>query len=261
MQGHLRDPKGKVVAYARALQHWEEQNNPPARGEPRLLVRSVLELREEVRWYLSFTNEEVFRGVALPKEEEEESPQTPGATSFPKTPCVPEPVPERRAHKFAGWEKVLHPSQPVVATGDISQLTRTPRLKVGANQISQMIPIKPPVSPLRIPTLPQPSPSMQALALVQLLTPPHGFSGVTACLHAPERVEVELEAPVGVVPMGLLATPGIANMSSSRIVKDELTGVTYMDTVTTSIGRVTISGPGLEALSTSPTIEDITDSQ
>ena len=43
-------PREKVVAYARALQHWAEQNIPPATGEPHLLVRSVLELREEVRW-------------------------------------------------------------------------------------------------------------------------------------------------------------------------------------------------------------------
>ena len=61
--------------------------------------------------------------------------------------------------------------------------------------------------------------------------------------------------------IGLLATPGISSMSMSRIVKDEIMGITYMDTVTTSIGRVTISGPGLEASPTGPTIEDITDCQ
>ena len=27
-------PREKVVAYARALQHWVEQNNPPAGGGP-----------------------------------------------------------------------------------------------------------------------------------------------------------------------------------------------------------------------------------
>ena len=42
-------PREKVVVYARALQHWAEQNNLPAKGDPHLLVRSVLELREEVR--------------------------------------------------------------------------------------------------------------------------------------------------------------------------------------------------------------------
>ena len=46
----------KVVAYARTLQHWAEQNNLPARGEQQLLAESVLELREEVKWYLSITN-------------------------------------------------------------------------------------------------------------------------------------------------------------------------------------------------------------
>ena len=53
-------PREKVVVYARALQHWAEQNNPPAGGEPHLLAKSILELREEVKWYLSFTDEEVF---------------------------------------------------------------------------------------------------------------------------------------------------------------------------------------------------------
>ena len=72
---------------------------------------------------------------------------------------------------------------------------------------------------------------------------------------------MDLELPVGLMPMELVAAPGIASMTSSHIVKDELTGVTYMDTVTTSIGKVTISGLGLEAFPTGPTIEDITDSQ
>ena len=63
------------------------------------------------------------------------------------------------------------------------------------------------------------------------------------------------------MPIGLLVTPGISSVSSSCVVKDELTGITYMDTITTSIARVTISGPGLEAFPTGPTIEDITDHQ
>ena len=82
-----------------------------------------------------------------------------------------------------------------------------------------------------------------------------------ACLHTPELVEVDLKAPVGIMPIRLLATPGISSVSSSHIVKYEIMGITYMDTITTSIGRVTISGPGLEAFPTSPTIEDITDCQ
>ena len=121
--------------------------------------------------------------------------------------------------------------------------------------------MRPLVSPPKTPTQLQPSSSTHALALVQLLTPPCGFAGVTTCLHVPELVEVDLELTVGILPVELVAATGIASMSSSHIVKDEFTGVTYMDTVTTSIGRVAISGLGLEAFPTSPTIEDIMDSQ
>ena len=126
-------PRKKVVAYARALQHWAEQNNLPARGEPHLLAKSVLELREEVKWYLSFTDKEVFQGVALPKKEEKESPETLAAVGIPKVPPVPEPSQEERAPKFLGWDKVLHPSQPVLATGEIPQPTKTLRPKVGSS--------------------------------------------------------------------------------------------------------------------------------
>ena len=35
-----------------------------------------MELREEVKWYLSFTDEELFQGVALPEKEEDEGPKT-----------------------------------------------------------------------------------------------------------------------------------------------------------------------------------------
>ena len=75
----------------------------------------------------------------------------------------------------------------------------------------------------------------------------------------PELVEVVLEAPMGTMLIGLVVTPGISSMSASCIVRDEVTGVTYMDTITTSIGRVALSGPDMEASSTGPTIEDVTD--
>ena len=55
-------PREKVVAYARALQYWAEQNDLPTGGGPCLSVKGVLELREEVKWYLTFTDEEVFWG-------------------------------------------------------------------------------------------------------------------------------------------------------------------------------------------------------
>ena len=53
-------PREKVLVYDRALQYWAEQNDLPTGGEPCSLVKSVLELREELKWYVTFTNEEVF---------------------------------------------------------------------------------------------------------------------------------------------------------------------------------------------------------
>ena len=142
-------PQEKVVAYARALQHWVEETNPPAGDGPCLLAESVMELREEMKWYLSFSNE-VFWGVALPKKEEDQSPKTLSA-DIPEAPCVPESTMERRGLKFLGWEKVLHPSQPVVAAEEIPQPSKSSRPKVGPIQLPQTIPAKPPTSPPKTP--------------------------------------------------------------------------------------------------------------
>ena len=87
-------PREKVVAYARALQYWVEQNDPPTGGEPCLLAKGILELREEVKWYLTFTDEEVFHGVAVLEVYEEKSLTTPSPANIPKTPPVPEPQPK-----------------------------------------------------------------------------------------------------------------------------------------------------------------------
>ena len=81
-------PREKVVAYARALQHFSKQNNLPKRNEWHLLAESILELRKEVKFYLSFTDEEVFRGVPLPKEEEN-SPMVPATADITTTADIP----------------------------------------------------------------------------------------------------------------------------------------------------------------------------
>ena len=77
----------------------------------------------------------------------------------------------------------------------------------------------------------------------------------------PELIEVDLEAPMGIMPIGLVVTPGISSVSTSCIVRDEVTGITYVDTITTSVGRVALSGPDLETSSTGPTIEDVTNQE
>ena len=62
--------------------------------------------------------------------------------------------------------------------------------------------------------------------------------------------------PVGSMSIGLVSTPGISSVSSSRVVKDDMMGLVYMDTVTTSVGRVILGRSGSNE---GPIIEDITD--
>ena len=55
----------KMVAYAQALQFWLEKADPPTGGKPHLLAGSMVGLREEMKCYVSFSDEDVFNGVAL----------------------------------------------------------------------------------------------------------------------------------------------------------------------------------------------------
>ena len=69
-------------------------------------------------------------------------------------------------------------------------------------------------------------------------------------------MEVGWEMPMGTMSIGLVMTPGISSVSSSHVVKDNTMGLVYMDTMTTSVGRVIL---GRSDLNEGPIIEDITD--
>ena len=165
-------PREKVVAYARALQYWAEQNDLPTGGESHLLAESVLELREEVKWYLTFTDEEVFWGVAIPEADEEKSSTTPSPTDVPKTPPVQGPQPKERTTKFIAWDQMLHTSQPVVAAGEIPWPTWISRLRGRSHLLSRMTPVRSPIHLPKVPSPPEPSPLAKALALVRPPTTP-----------------------------------------------------------------------------------------
>ena len=79
------------------------------------------------------------------------------------------------------------------------------------------------------------------------------------CLRRDQSLEGVHEVPSGPLMVGAMSAPGVATMSTSCIVKDEVTGVSYMDTVTTSFWRVTLSGPEQETSAQGPKIQDITD--
>ena len=70
-----------MVAYAQALQFGAEKANLPTQGQPHLLVWSILELREAMECYISFPDNAIFGGMALP----EESPTTQLEKTIPKS--------------------------------------------------------------------------------------------------------------------------------------------------------------------------------
>ena len=68
-----------------------------------------------------------------------------------------------------------------------------------------------------------------------------------------------MRCPQDPLMVGVMLAPGVVTMSTSNIVKDKVTGITYMDTVTTSVGRVVLSSPEQETPAQGLMIEDITD--
>ena len=99
---------------------------------------------------------------------------------------------------------------------------------------------------------------MGTLETTWQVTPPPGFWGVTACLQRDPSLVDAHEAHPDPLQLATVAEPTVATMSASCIVKDDATGITYMDTVTTSVGWVALSGPSKGTPATGPIIEDIT---
>ena len=91
-----------------------------------------------------------------------------------------------------------------------------------------------------------------------LMAPSPSFLDVTTCLRNQSPEEVPKAPPIPVA-MGMMAAPGMVTMSTSHVVQNEATGATYLDTVTTSIGRVALSVPEGRITMPGPQIEDVMD--
>ena len=148
-----------------------------------VLAESIMELRREVKFYMSFTDEEVFRGVDLPKKQEScpmlpttadvtTTANIPGTTDVPEVQPVPKPMPEKKDPKYARWEKVLHPSWLVLATREIPQPSMMLKSRGRARQLTQTIPISPLLCLLKAPLPLASPPPVRALALRGLPTLP-----------------------------------------------------------------------------------------
>ena len=208
-----------------------------------------------MRCYLSFSDKEVFEGVTPP----EEMSASPGRKAEPHsmatmpiiapevqaTPkAAGESAAERKSPIFPSWEKVLHPSEPVVAVVQISH----PSGSLGQRFCNWEMMTTPAETP---------SPT-QELEVIWWAMPTLSFLGVTACLRSQSPEEVH-KASLDPLAVGVMSAPGVATMCTSHIIKDKVTGATYLDTVTTSVGRVALSGPEQKTLAQGPTIEDVMD--
>ena len=109
-------------------------------------------------------------------------------------------------------------------------------------QTIELHPVSPPESP----------------KLIQEIALPPGFTGVVACLQRDPLPTAAIRAPIEPIQQEILAEPVMVTMCTSHIIQDEAMGVTYMDTVTVSMGRVALSSLHVVTYSPSPTIEDIT---
>ena len=91
------------------------------------------------------------------------------------------------------------------------------------------------------------------------ILPPPGFKGVITCLQEGLPPDSAVKAPMEIIQLEVMVKPAMAIMCTTHIVQDETTGVTYMDTVTTSVERVAFRSSCMLAHPPRPTIEDVTD--
>ena len=89
------------------------------------------------------------------------------------------------------------------------------------------------------------------------VTPPLGVKGVIACLLRESPPLAIIETTPEVRQLAMLAEHAVMTMYATCIVQDEVTGVTYMDTVTASVGRVALRNPHMVATLPGSTVEEL----
>ena len=94
--------------------------------------------------------------------------------------------------------------------------------------------------------------------MVQKVAPTLSFQEVTACLQRDLSPATTFEVPLDPLQLEATIELTVAMICVSCIVQDEAMGMTYMDTITTSMGWVALGGPHLLVQAQRPIIEDIT---
>ena len=237
---------------------------------PCLLARSFLELCEMMEQHVSFSDDIVLGSVALlegffrnqaeltisrdglPTSSDVPTNEVAMEEAAPIGGPVKEPTMswvlheewakiEAPSNQFSSWEKVLHPSQLVTTAGwasptfgeskwrychQSSEARRTQCQRVGEH--------------LQIGQAEQNSPSPESPEPIQVVAPPLGFKGVMACLQGAPLLVTTSEVPLEHMQPETMGKPTVAKKCASHVVQDEASGITYMEMVTTSVGKVAL---------------------
>ena len=100
---------------------------------------SIVELREEMKCYVSFSDEDVFSGMALPEEplvtqSKEAAPKSaqPTQADSPVNEAIANVTEEstkweKLPNQFPGWKEVIHSSRPVATTRQLPFISQGPK--------------------------------------------------------------------------------------------------------------------------------------
>ena len=223
----------KMVAYAQGLQFWVEKANLPTLGQPCLLVGSILELREAMKCYISFPNDAIFGSMALPHESltiklEKTIPEStqPVSTDSPiEEGAVKVANQKGTLTKLILWvEGSVTSLQAGHCHWAVLQSPKVPNGDLIAKILGKgWLDAKRHRNSYRFKTQGQSPHCQWDPGNCTGSEPPPGFWGVT-------------EAPPDPLQLAAVVEYTVVTMSVSCIVKDEATGITYMDTMTTSVG-------------------------
>ena len=233
-----QQPALLTIAYCQCLQHWAEKCNLLRSLDCHPLAESVRELSQAMQEFVSITKGDILEGLKM--EEPTGGCQPSSATIF-------------------SW--VLGPPtnrvETMPTTSETSQPIRILKPRGRACPFFRVIPVRLPACLAKTPSPPT-SPPMKALAVLRPSSLPQGFAGVVACLEMLEPAQTSQDTSMDIMSIRMVTTSGICSMSLSRVIQDDTTRSIYMDTITTSIGRVVLSGLDLGISSVGPTIEYVT---
>ena len=89
--------------------------------------------------------------------------------------------------------------------------------------------------------------------------PPPGFREIAQSLTSGQPPQVTSKSPLELMPPDLLVGPTMATLMVTRISQDKVIGITYMDTVTASMGLVALETSHVATDHRPTMLEDVTD--